>query len=213
MSAYIDRSHKQGLAFIEILVIAVIMASLVALAAPKFLHLKSNARKQALDTIAVQLEKNARFVRAQAFLQGLLFSNNKFYIVCLNGFHSKNCGNEGYNNDITSTNMILVQRGFPFSGSHEAVAVASLMGYHYDATSYNELREQIDRELPIFRICDGYCPISEQKDVCNKAYCLQESMKGTLIVPQGASASDMCYVRYFHSGENLPTIEIVSSGC
>lgn len=210
-SYYQKKDHKVDI--FEGLVIAIILASLVAIAAPKFIHLKTNARKQALNTIAVQLEKNSRFIRAQAFLHGLLYSNNKFYIVCINGYSNKNCGREGYSNDLVSTDMLLVQRGFPFSGSHEAVAVASLLGYHFEANSYQDLRDQIDHEIPIFPVCNGYCPISELKQVCSSPYCLQESMEGTLIIPQGTSASDQCYVRYFHSGENLPVIEIVNGGC
>lgn len=63
------KQNLRGLALVELLVIAIIMTALVAIAAPKFIDLKSNARKQALDTIALQLEKNSKFVRAQAFLR------------------------------------------------------------------------------------------------------------------------------------------------
>ena len=207
------KQNLRGLALVELLVIAIIMTALVAIAAPKFIDLKSNARKQALDTIALQLEKNSKFVRAQAFLRGLLINNNKFYIVCLNGYSGKGCGSEGSNNDIITTDMILVQRGYPFSGSHEAVALATLLGYKYSANNYTQLREDISKELPIFPVCNGYCPISSLTNVCNAAYCLQESMEGTLILPQGVSASELCYVKYFHSRTSLPTIAIVNSGC
>ena len=207
------KKYRRILAVAETLVIVVVLVSLCVMATPKFLELKKNARMQSLDTIALQLEKNSRFVRAQAFQKGVLFSNNKYYIVCLNGFTNERCNRQGYNNDIISTDMIIVQKGYPFSGLHEAVAVATLLGYHYQSTSYSELRKSISDEIPIFPTCDGYCHISDLKNVCNAPFCLQESREGTLVVPQGLSASDNCYVRYYHSGQNLPVIAIENGGC
>lgn len=39
------KQNLRGLALVELLVIAIIMTALVAIAAPKFIDLKSNARK------------------------------------------------------------------------------------------------------------------------------------------------------------------------
>ncbi len=206
-------SLSRGFNLLEVLFVLFVVAAMVALTAPKFIHMKTVARKQVLSSIAVEMEKASRFVRAQSFIDGILDNTDKFFLVCFNHFQNSKCGKSGTTTDIISTDMILVQRGFPFVSSQSVIPVVSLLGYHYKAPTHEELKQKISKDITLFESCGAYCRVADLNDVCDTDFCIQDSTNGALVVLQGTSASDQCYVRYKHNRGLTPEIEIVNSGC
>lgn len=207
------RRSGAGLAILEILAVLLTVAALVSLTAPKFIHMKSIARKQALGSIAVQIERSSRFIRANAYLNGILEDTDRFYVICFNKYESPKCNRQGYAEDIVSTDMVLVQRGFPYVAVGGVLAPVSMLGYRFESDSYTSLKYRINSELNLFETCGSYCNLADLTSVCTTDVCIQDSMQGALIFLNGMSASEQCYVRYLHSGGMVPEIEVVSSGC
>lgn len=207
-------NKNKGIAIIELIVVFLILSALLVISAPNFVHMKTNARIQALIGIANNLDNNSRFIRAVSYENKVLHDNDQLFTVCMNGYKSDRCNKLGFHGNIVSTDMVLVQRGFPYSFSNNVLAVVSLLGYRYNSTSNEELIASINQDIPILPTCDGLvCNLAEQKTVCEAPLCLQGTNQGTLILQRGVSASDQCYVSYFHGGEKTPKIEIVSKGC
>ncbi|MBQ8707596.1 MAG: hypothetical protein IJ523_05875 [Succinivibrionaceae bacterium] len=201
------------MAVLEIIAVLLIVTAIAALTAPKFIHMKSVARKQVLGSIAVQLERSSRFIRANTFKHGMLEDSDRFYVVCFNGYDNPKCNKQGYAEDIVSTDMVLVQRGFPYVAVRGVLAPVSMLGYSYTADTYTNLKIKVNNEVNLFETCGAYCNLEDLKDVCGTDICVQDSMKGALVFLHGMSASERCYVRYLHSGGKVPEIEVETSGC
>lgn len=202
-----------GFSILEVLFVLFVTVAIVALSVPKFIHMKTVARKQALDSIAHSLENASRFIRAQAFLTDAMSNPDEYTIVCFNRFNNEKCGKKGTSSDIVSTYMVLVRKGFPFVSMHTVTPIVSLLGYHYTSFTHEELKKKINREIRLFETCGSYCRISDLTKVCDTDFCVQDSTEGALVLLQETSASDKCYVRYKHDRGDTPEIEIVSSGC
>ncbi len=208
-----NKKKGHGIAFLEILAVLLTVAAIVALSAPKFIHMKSVARKQILFSIARQMENSSRFIRASTFKLGLLEDTDRFYVMCFNNYTNPKCGKEGYSEDIVSTKMVLVQRGFPYVAVGGVLAPVSMLGYGFTSDSYTNLKITVNNQINLFETCGAYCNLADLTDICKTDFCVQDSMKGALVVLNGMSASENCYVRYLHSGSKTPEIEVVTSGC
>ncbi len=207
------KKSNSGFAFLEVFAVLLIVASIMALTAPKFIHMKSYARKQVLSSIATQLDRSRKFIRASAYIKDLLQDSDRFFILCFNNYDNPKCGREGYAEDLVSTDMLLIQRGYPAVAARSVLAPVSMLGYRFSADSYQALKEKINQEINLIETCGTYCRFEDLTDVCLTDICIQDSTRGALILLSGVSASDQCYVRYFHNGGKVPEIEVVSKGC
>ncbi len=213
MMLTVTKKRNSGFAVLEVLAVLLIIASIMALTAPKFIHMKSYARKQVLSSVANQLDRSRKFIRASAYVSDLLQDSDRFFILCFSGYENPKCGKEGYIEDMISTKMILIQRGYPVVAARSVLAPLSMLGYEYTADSYSSLKEKINQDVMLFETCGTYCNLEDLNSVCGTDICVQDSTKGALILLNGVSAADQCYVRYFRSGGKSPEIEVVSKGC